>query len=46
MAAYFEGGATDCSLVALVAFVMLGWLLPEIKGKSLEELEVLLQGKP
>jgi len=29
----------------LVAFVLLGWLLPETKGKSLEELEVLLARK-
>ena len=33
------------SALGLVAFVLLGWLLPETKGKSLEELEVLLQGK-
>jgi sugar porter (SP) family MFS transporter len=34
------------SALGLVAFVLLGWLLPETKGKSLEELEVLLAGKP
>ena len=33
------------SALGLVAFVLLGWLLPETKGKSLEELEVLLAGK-
>jgi sugar porter (SP) family MFS transporter len=30
------------SALGLVAFVLLGWLLPETKGKSLEELEKLL----
>jgi sugar porter (SP) family MFS transporter len=30
------------SAFGLLAFVLLGWLLPETKGKSLEELEVLL----
>ena len=30
------------SALGLVAFVLLGWLLPETKGKSLEELETLL----
>ena len=30
----------------LVALVLLGWLLPETKGKSLEELELILAGKP
>ncbi len=33
------------SALGVVAFVLLGWLLPETKGKSLEELEVLLAGK-
>lgn len=30
------------SALGLVASVLLGWLLPETKGKSLEELETLL----
>jgi sugar porter (SP) family MFS transporter len=30
------------SSLGLLAFVLLGWLLPETKGKSLEELEVIL----
>ena len=30
------------SIFALVAFVLLGWLLPETRGKSLEELELIL----
>jgi len=34
------------SAFGLVALVLLGWLLPETKGKSLEELEVLLAGEP
>lgn len=34
------------SALGLIAIVLLGWLLPETKGKSLEELEVLLASKP
>ena len=30
------------SALGLVAFILLGWLLPETKGKSLEELELIL----
>jgi len=30
----------------LIALVLLAWLLPETKGKSLEELELILAGKP
>jgi SP family arabinose:H+ symporter-like MFS transporter len=29
----------------LLAFILLGWLLPETRGKSLEELEVMLTRK-
>ncbi|MDH3788844.1 MAG: MFS transporter [Xanthomonadales bacterium] len=34
------------SAPGLVAFLLLAWLLPETKGESLEELELLLAGKP
>jgi sugar porter (SP) family MFS transporter len=34
------------SALGLVAIILLAWLLPETKGKSLEELEVLLSRKP
>lgn len=30
------------SALGLVAFILLGWLLPETKGKSLEQLELIL----
>jgi len=33
------------SALGLVAIILLGWLLPETKGKSLEELEVMLARK-
>jgi len=33
------------SALGLAAFILLAWLLPETKGKSLEELEVILSGK-
>jgi sugar porter (SP) family MFS transporter len=33
------------SALGLLAFILLAWLLPETKGKSLEELEVLLAKK-
>jgi hypothetical protein len=32
------------SALGMVAFFILAWLLPETKGKSLEELEVLFSG--
>jgi MFS family permease len=33
------------SALGLVAFILLAWLLPETKGKSLEELELILSRK-
>jgi len=33
------------SILGLVAFILLGWLLPETKGKSLEELEQILAAR-
>ncbi len=39
-----EFGLNDWQL-GLVAFVLLGWLLPETKGKSLKELELILAKK-
>lgn len=35
----------NCCGPGLVVFVLPGWLLPEIKGKSLEELELVLRKK-